>query len=69
VQSALRRRQLPYPLLGWPENEVTTSSRDAEMNTAGSTLAVNFNQLCQTGVAKQEKKLQFSLYSNLKVSV
>jgi len=34
------------PLLGWPENEVTTSSRDAEMDTAGSTSAVNFKQLC-----------------------
>jgi len=36
----------PCPLLGWPENEVTTSSRDAEMNTTGSTSAVNFKQLC-----------------------
>jgi len=49
--------RLPYPLLGWPENEVATSSRDAEMNTAGSTSAVNFKQLCLIGFAKQEKKL------------
>jgi len=36
----------PVPATGIAENEVTTSSRDAEMNNAGSISAVNFKQLC-----------------------
>ena len=32
------------PAAGMAENDATTSSRDAEMNTAGSTSSVNFKQ-------------------------
>jgi len=50
-----------YPLLGWPENEVTTSSRDAEMNTADSTSAVNFKQLLLNWLCKARKEVVVSL--------
>jgi len=50
VQSALRRRKP----LGWPENEVITFSRDAEINTIRSSssgelqTALLINWLCET---------------------